>query len=151
MIYKYDFSISGGTFYPEKIISKIKGNFIVESCFSPIDKKSHNKEEEYGYGGISFWHPQKFSTEDSVIEYEKAFIEFIEKNYNTFIESGVDDLQIFIEIYFDGGQCNFEIFNRGLLKKLTNFGVSLPISVYVLKEEDIKKWEDEVKLVWESR
>ncbi|GEM_PF-5608933 len=31
MIYKYDLSISGDAFYPEKIIGNIRGNLNVES------------------------------------------------------------------------------------------------------------------------
>lgn len=150
MIFKYSFSISGDDFYPGKIISKIQGDFVVESYFNPTDIRAFGLPGAYGYGGISFWHPQKFSTEENIIEYEKGFIEFIEKNYQFFTENGVDDLQIFIEIYFDGGQCNFEVFNKELLKKLSNFGVSLPISLYVLKDEEIEKWENEIKLEWES-
>jgi len=150
MIYKYSFSISGVSFYPETILENIQGDFVIDSYFKPSDKKPINISEEYGYGGISFWHPQKFSTEDEIIKYEKSFIEFIEKNYSLFFDNGANDLEIFIEIYFDGGQCNFEIFNKNFLKKLGKFGVSLPISVYVLKNDEIQKWEEEVKLVWGS-
>jgi hypothetical protein len=150
MIYKYHFSISGDNLYPEQIISKIQGDFIIDSYFNPTNMKFENSPDEYGYGGVSFWHPKKFSTEETIIPYEKGFIEFIHENYSLFIENGVDDLQIFIEIYFDGGQCNFEIFNKELLKKLANFGVSLPISVYVLKDAEIQEWENEIKLAWEA-
>jgi hypothetical protein len=151
MIFKYDLTVSGDNFYPDKILSEIQGDFMVDSCFNPTDKKFIDNSVEYGYGGISFWHPQKFSTEDRIENYEKEFIEFIEKNYTLFVKNGVNGFVIFIEIYFDGGQCNFEIFNTELLKKLGTFGISLPISIYVLKTEEIQKWEDEIKLVWESR
>lgn len=151
MVFKYNFSVSGDGFYPEKIIDRIDGDFIVDSFFSPTDKKPVKNAEEYSYGGMSFWHSKKFSTEDTIIEYENAFIRFIEKNYHVFVENGATEFEIFIEIYFDGGQCNFEIFNKDLLKQIGDFRVSLPISVYLLKNEEIQKWEDEVKLVWESR
>lgn len=151
MIYKYDFSISGDNLYPEKIINKIQGDFIIMSFFSPSDKKPVNNAEEYGYGGMSFWHKKKFSTEGEILKYEKDFIEFIEKNHTLFVENGVSEFEIFIEIYFDGGQCNFEIFNKELLKQIGNFGVSLPISIYLLKSEEIQRWESEIKLKWGSR
>lgn len=150
MIFKYDFSVSGDDFYPEKIIDRIGGDFIIDSFFNPTDKRLYDLEGIYGYGGMSFWHPKKFSTEDSIIKFETDFVDFIEENYTLFIENGVTDFQIFIEVYFDGGQCNFEIFNKQLLKKIGNFEVSLPISVYVLKNKELQKWEDEVKLKWES-
>lgn len=151
MIYKYILSISGDNFYPDKILSKIESNFVVNSYFTPTDKKFTNSSDEYNYGSISFWHPQKFSTDESLTSYEREFVEFIEKNYSLFVENGVNDLEILIEIYFDGGQCNFEIFSKDLLKKLGFWGVSLPISIYILRDNEIQKWEDEIKLAWESR
>lgn len=149
MIYKYSISISGDEFHPEKIIKEIQGNFTVDSYFNPTDKKPINISEDYGYGSMSFGHPNKNSTEGEIIDYEKSFVEFIEKNYALFVKNGVNEFEIFLEIYFDGGQCNFEIFNKELLKKLGDIGVSLPISVYILKNEEIQKWEDEIRLIWE--
>lgn len=150
MIFKYYFSVSGDNLYPERIIERIQGDFVVDSYFSPTDRKPNNKNSEYGYGGVSLWHPYKFSTDDRILEYETAFVEFIEKNYNVFIENGASELQIFIEIYYEGGQCNFEVFNKNLLKKLAEFGVSIPISVYVIKEQELQNWENEIKLNWPS-
>jgi hypothetical protein len=150
MIYKYNFSISGDCFDPEKVIERIQGDFIIVSSFRPTDKKFLNSSEEYGYGNISFWHKRKFSTDGLRIQYENDFIEFIVKNHSLFIENGANEFDIFLEIYFDGGQCNFEIFNKELLKKLSNIGVSLPISVYVLKRQKFNKWENEIKLDWSS-
>jgi hypothetical protein len=151
MIYKYSLSISGEDFYPEKVLEKVQGSFVICSNFKPTDKKFTNSSDEYGYGGMSFWHPNKYSTEEQIIDYERGFIEFIEKNLNLFTENGAYEFEILIEIYFDGGQCNFEIFNNELLKKIGEFGISLPISVYVLKDEEIQKWEDEIKVAWEPR
>jgi hypothetical protein len=150
MIYKYNFSISGDCFDPEKVIERIQGDFIIVSSFRPTDKKFLNSFEEYGYGNLSFWHKRKFSTDDFLIKYENDFVEFIVKNHSLFVENGANEFEIFLEIYSDGGQCNFEIFNKELLGKLSNIGVSLPISVYVLKRREIKKWEAEIKLDWSS-
>lgn len=147
MIYKYQLSISGDTLYPEKIINKIKGDFIIDSYFSPTDIKPDNNK--YGCGEILFWHPKKFSTENNIIEYEKEFIKFIEKNSILFTEE-VNSVEIFIEIYYDGGQCNFEIFNKDLLKKLTNFGVSIPLSIYVMEEKEVIEWENQINSNWEN-
>lgn len=148
MIYKYSFSISGDNFSPEKILTKIHSDFIVDFYFNPTDKKFDNSPEEYGYGVMSFSHPKKYSTKDEIVAYERALIEFIETSHSLFTENGVNDFQIFMEIYFDGGQCNFEIFNKSLLQKLSSFKVSLPISVYILKEEEILEWENEIRADW---
>lgn len=148
MVFKYTFSISGDDLYPEKVLDKIQGDFIAVSHFSPTDKKFIDKDSEYGYGGISFWHPNKLATEDRIMDYEKAFVEFIENNYVLFFQNGGIDLDIYLEIYFDGGQCNFEVFDKGMLSKLAKLGVSLPISIYILKKKQLQKWENEISLLW---
>jgi hypothetical protein len=150
MIYKFSVSVSGDNFYPENVLKNILGDFVVESYFNPSDSKPINISEDYGYGIISFTHPKKYSTENEIIKYEKDFLEFIEKNYYSFVENGVDDIEIFLEVYFDGGQCNFEIFNKEALKKISSMGVSLPISIYLLSEDEIEKWENEISPEWES-
>lgn len=139
MVFKYNFSVSGDNFYPETILNNIQGNFIVDSYFNPTDKKFDNKPDEYGNGNLSFWHKNKLSTEVEIAKYEGDFVEFIEKNHLLFVENGVSELAIFLEIYFDGGQCNFEVFNKQLLKRIGDLRVTLPISVYLLKNEQIQK------------
>lgn len=148
MIYKYILSVSGDSFYPERTLGDIYGDFIIDSYFKPTDKKTVNNSEEYAYGSISFLHSKKFSTEYEILNYENDFIEFLKKNYSCFVKNGVTEFEIFMEVYFDGGQCNFEVFNKELLKSIGGFNVSLPISIYVLKKEEVKKWENEIKLIW---
>eukprot|EP01132_Coremiostelium_polycephalum_P001037 gene1037-1315_t len=132
---KTGFSIVGDNFWPEDIIDKIKGSLIVKSSFTPVSKTQFKKPAEaYGYGGITFWHPLSFSLEEHIAAYERTFVEFIEQNYDLFIENAVEELCLYIEAYYDGGQCNFEIFNKDLLQRLSRFNVSIPISVYVLKK-----------------
>ena len=147
MVYKYNFSISGDMFYPEKILDKIQGNFTIDSFFNPNDKITPNSNKEYGYGGISFYHPKKY-TVDFIKEYEEAFVEFIEINSKLFFDFGIEEMQIFIEIYYDGGQCNFEVFDKKMLSKLSFFEVSLPVSVYILEENEPQKWENEINREW---
>lgn len=53
-----------------------------------------------------------------------------------------------MELYYEIFQCNFEIFNKELLNRLAKYGVLLPISVYALKGEKIRDWEDEIRTSW---
>ncbi|MFD2904682.1 hypothetical protein [Sphingobacterium anhuiense] len=148
MIYKYYISVSGDNLIPEKFMGKITGDFIIDSHFKSTDKRDCDLDRTYDYGGISFWHPNKFSTGENILDYENDFVKFIEDNYRLFIENSATDFEIYMEIYSDGGQCNFEIFSKILLKKLAKYSVSLPISFYVLKIRQMKKWEKEVDMSW---
>lgn len=149
MIYKYSLSVSGDRFYPERILTNIQGDFIADSYFNPTDQKFENEPDEYGYSSLIFLHKNKCSTEDEIRKYEEDFIEFIKDNHILFIENGATEIEIFIEIYYDGGQCNFEIFNRELLKQIGDFEVALPVSIYPLTKEEIQQWKSEISWSWQ--
>jgi len=148
MIYKFILSISGDKFDLNAIFNIIEGNFIVESYFFASDKKFENRIDEYGYSSISFFHPLKYCIDDNIDKYEHSFIEFINQNISSFLMCGATDFDIYMEIYFDGQQCNFEIFNKEQLKKLAEYGFSLPISIYMLEDEYYSKWETEIRNLW---
>ena len=95
-----------------------------------------------------FWNMKNFSTEKYIEKYEKNFIDFLEKNYLLFTKNGANIFSLYIEVYYDGGQCNFEIFNKTLLKKITKLNVSIPVSVYTLSKEKLQEWADEIELNW---
>ncbi|AIL75221.1 hypothetical protein IX88_08540 [Acinetobacter baumannii] len=61
--------------------------------------------------------------------YEEDFIIFIEENYEKLFQQGIRSFDLFIEVYYVD-QCNFEILNSSRLKRLGQFDISIPISVY---------------------
>ncbi|MEO6176747.1 MAG: hypothetical protein ABIP27_16470 [Flavobacterium circumlabens] len=85
-------------------------------------------------------HPKIFGYLDNGLQYEDQFIKFFEINYSLFQDYGVDDFVFFIEVYYSGEQCNFEIFNNSMLFKLTKGSgkISIPVSVYHLEKKEIE-------------
>jgi len=148
MIFKITFSATGDLFSPSRILDKITGNFVVKSIHNPGEEKFPNRDDIYDFGTISYWHPKQFSTDDNVSDYENDFIQFITENQQIFRENLADDLSLYVEVYFDGGQCNFEIFSKSALTKLASASVSIPISVYVLDASELGNWEAEVVSAW---
>ena len=147
MIYKISLSIFGDKLEPGSIINSLLGDFTVESFNAPQDKKPQS-EDIYGFGSITFWHPNKFANSDRVAAYEKDFIRFLEDNYPLFAKYGADECEFFLEIYYDGGQCNFQIFDRNILKRLAKYKTSIPVSVYTLSVKEIEEWEKEIEQLW---
>jgi hypothetical protein len=148
MIYKITLSIAGDHFYPSSIVEHLLGSLQVIDVFDPGDKIEDDERKIYDYGNISFWHPRKFAVDSDITAYEQSFLDFLSDNYERFISNGADDFQLYLEAYFDGGQCNFEIFNKKSLKLLTNFDISIPISVYPLAPDAYKAWEEEILIEW---
>jgi len=141
LIFKITINISGDNLKPNKIFSLIEGNCIIASSYEKGDKILKNSKRIYEFGVISFWHPKKFGKQGEGIGYEKWFVDFIEQNYNIFIEYGCEDISLYIEVYnIINEQCNFEIFNKEMLKTLCNYNVSLPISIYQLNESEFNEF-----------
>jgi hypothetical protein len=149
MIYKITLSISGKKFHPNNIIGKISGDFSIESSIQPNDKIFADREDTHDFGGISFWHPKKFSLQETIQKYEIDFIEFIESNQALFLENGVEEFSFFYEVYYEkSNQCNFEIFSKELLKRVSLLDLSFPVSIYGLGKNELKKWVKEVEIDW---
>ena len=145
MIYKIILILSGMKFLPDSILNHIKGDFIIASKNNPQDK---NKGKDYEFGSISFFHPKKFVTETNLSSYEQWFVTFLVDNYKLFNSYGVEDFELYIEVYHVEEQCNFEIFDKELLQKLSHITISFPISVYSLKKNEFQQWVNEIDTEW---
>lgn len=145
MLLRITLSLLGENFKPEEIIPKFIGECIVSSSHYKGERFGRNLEKTCQGGAVSLWNPQKYEIPYHGEEYEEWFIVFIENNYQLFLKSGVEEIRLHFEVFTLYEQCNFEVFNNHLLKRLVRYNVSLPMSVYVLTEAemiDLKKSEN---------
>lgn len=126
MYRRYTVMILGDNFNPDDVIDKLDTDLVVNLVSRPNDLDADG--EVYGIGFLSLISKNEFS-EYPDEAYEKIFVDFYEKNYALLKQAGANDFRIFLDIYCFK-QCNFEIFNKRELKKLAQYNVSLPISVY---------------------
>ena len=128
LIFKITLSISGDRFCPTEALPFIPNKYVPES-FHDADDLTH--------GAIFYMHPQLFGILGEGVYYEDWFVELLERNFEVFNKYGAEDIELFIEVYYSADQCNFEIFNKAMLKRMSKFNVSYPISVYHLPENEI--------------
>jgi hypothetical protein len=149
MIYKIILSVSGENLNPKNIIRKLRSDFSVLSFNQPNDKIFANREDTYDFGQILFEHPKQFSNRETIQKYEIDFIEFIESNQALFLDNGVEEYCFYYEVYYaKGGQCNFEILSKELLKRVCHLDLSFPVSIYGLGKNELKKWIKEIEIDW---
>jgi len=141
-------NIYGDTFIASSIIDKIIGNIEVHNYWDPTDKRSDKENEIYGFGNIDIKPKIKYATGVSQIRYAKQFVKILEDNYVLIKNAGGDEVEIYIEAYYDGKQCNFQIFDNKILAEFAKYEVSLPISVYRLGVRKISAWEEEIEKDW---
>lgn len=148
MVFKFSMNIYGDTFIASSIIDKIIGNIEVHNYWDPTDKRSDKENEIYGFGNIDIKPKIKYATGVSQIRYAKQFVKILEDNYVLIKNAGGDEVEIYIEAYYDGKQCNFQIFDNKILAEFAKYEVSLPISVYRLGVRKISAWEEEIEKDW---
>jgi hypothetical protein len=149
MIFNFNLTIYGNSLLPENLKKSCKGNFEIVSSNSPDDFKKFNLDEKYGFGSMTYNHPNTNVTDNNISKYEEDFVDFINLNSEEFKKNKVEEITIFLNVYYSGSQCNFEIFDAKKLKKLAKFNISLPISVYKLSEKKYKVWEREINKKWD--
>lgn len=115
---------------------KLNLSTIQKMIKEPFDIVDSNKALEYKY--MSIEHPRKIGVEYDLQSYEKWYVNFIRNNYTTFKRYGVKEMNIFINVFYSG-QCNFEIFDKKLLALLSQYKISLPISIYALSNKELKE------------
>lgn len=125
MYMRFTIKVSGQKFDPKKILQQLVTNLIVDDYVEPIFYSEH----EYDYGEMYLLAKQEFSHEYPDDEYQNLFIDFFDKNHNNLVLAGATDFQIMLDIYYKD-QCNFEIFDKDILKKIAKYNICLPISVY---------------------
>lgn len=125
MFIRYTVMIFGEKFIPTQIDGLKLENMRI-SDMSDFSKEQH--------GCLCVSHIREFATYIDEA-YEDDIVSFIEWNYSRLIQAGADDFWVFMDIYYQD-QCNFEIFNKHRLGRLSRFNVSLPISVYAVDDED---------------
>ena len=131
-------NIYGDTFSAANFLSKISDPLIVFDSNEATDLKWDDKPDLYEFGSVSILNPKKVGMHDEhFCEYERWYVNFINKYYQTIKECGGTKLDLFLDVFFNG-QCNLEIFDRTMLSKLSVFDVAIPISIYHLTSEQIE-------------
>lgn len=110
-------------------------NFEAKNSISLLDIRNFDVIYEDDYKNhISFVHSRAI-VEYWDEEYEKSYLEFIEKNMEVMVSLGADDFDIFISVYkYELEQCNFEILSPAFFYYINKYKIRIPISVYTVDD-----------------
>jgi hypothetical protein len=127
----------GDNFSPKRFLGQLPNSFIVWNSHEATDLKWTNKTETYEFGSLSILAPTKIGIPEELMEYENWYIDFIELHKDLMDKNGVTEINLFIDVFHSGGQCNWEIFSRDGLRKIGRHGIAIPISFYSLTDDQI--------------
>jgi hypothetical protein len=126
----------GDSFSPKAFVGQLTDSLIVFRSNEATDLNT-NKTGTYGFGSLSILAPTKIGIPGQLAEYENWYIDFVERHKDLIDKNGVTELNLFIDVFYSGGQCNWEIFSREGLKKVGQYGIAIPISFYSLTDDQI--------------
>jgi hypothetical protein len=110
MIIKLTLSFEGIGVVPDEIIPELRGQYIIAKSYrvgESILIARHN--EIANIGVVRLWGPRKFIPSDDLLEDYQRWGRFLHLNEEYINGLKCDRIILFTEIYFDGGQCNFEV------------------------------------------
>lgn len=125
----------------KELIPKLKGKYHIWDMIFKGDISRWN--HIYEHSTIWFNNTPQFVELTDDYLYQEWYVDFVEKNYETFIDCGAEKIVIFTDVYMlEGSECHFELFNREQLKRLARYDVALPFSAYFLNEEQMTNWPE---------
>lgn len=134
LITKISLMLFGDDFSPKKLLPNLKGEYIISNMNEKSIKIDDNNSE-FDHGFLSILNPKQIALNHDQ-HYENWFGDFLGINHQNILEAGVDDIRLFTDVFYTK-QCNFEIFSKETLKKLTEFNIAIPISVYSVTNDEI--------------
>src|SRR5688500_3178831 len=134
-IIRISLDLYGDKFSPKKFLSEITDTVHVFNSTEPDDLNDKDPEGVYGFGSLSILSPQTYGLQYEMTDYENWYFDFIDKNKRTFDQHSITKINLFLDVFDNGGQLNFEIFSRDLLKKVALYNIAIPISFYRLTTE----------------
>ncbi len=83
-------------------------------------------------------------------------MDILEQHATLFVRHGAREVIFCLDIYYEGGQCAFEIFGMAGLRRInkivvgSDFELAFPVDINLMSEDKIKKWADELESQWDN-
>ena len=145
-IIRISLDLTGDKFSPKELLKALTDNVHIFYSNEPDDINERDPNGIFGFGSLTILCPKIYGLQYQMTAYENWYLDFIDNNKNLLDKNGVTEMSLYIEVFDNGGQLNFEIFSRELLKKVGQYDIAIPISYYRLTTEQIIEMLDETEI-----
>ncbi len=130
MIFVIKWELFGSNINSDNVLRFLKGKFSIDKELS-----SYSKDE------LFIQAPCKIGLEDELFEYFRWYVNFMKENYKLLESNGIEKINLFTDIFYEE-QCNFEFLDSDMIRDLSKYNVSFPISVYKISNESMSLLKD---------
>ncbi|KOS06910.1 hypothetical protein AM493_13375 [Flavobacterium akiainvivens] len=136
---KITLNLMGDSFSPKKLLSEIGNDAIVFESIEPDDANDKSETGVYGFGSLDLLSPMRYALHETLYsEYYPWYIDYVRRHIAQFRQQGVTEINLFIELFYNGThQLNLEIFSKEHFAQIAQYGISLPLSVYIVSNEQL--------------
>ncbi len=106
VLFRFSLTFFGDAFSPEPLVAGL------EAWGAAVDWSAENNEQAMPYLEVS--PPHQFSTQQNADNHLQWFIDVLDVHYPALRAAGVEQSVLFTDVYYEGGQCNMELFNPSL-------------------------------------
>lgn len=145
-IIRISLDLTGDKFSPKELMKELTDDVHIFYSNEPEDINDRDQNGIFGFGSLTILCPQIYGLQYKMTDYENWYLDFIDNNKKLLDKNGVTEMSIYIEVFDNGGQLNFEIFSRELLKKIGQYNIAIPISYYRLTTEQIIEMLNETEI-----
>ncbi len=143
----YSFNLSVGGDFPLEINLKNLEQRLKEEIDSDFFLESYVYEDVVSIF-LEFRHPIEYAYDEFFwLEYQRWFVERLEKNLATFNQFGFNDFTLWMNFYTviadknEGfPQCSFQVLDKDLSTRLFKHGVNAPFDVFVIDKLTAANW-----------
>jgi hypothetical protein len=138
VLFRFTLTFWGDAFAPEPFVAGLRAlGADVDWCADP------NEQASAPFLEVTPAHA--FSTQDHADHHLQWFIDVLDAHYPALRAAGVEQSVLFTAVYYEGGQCNMELFNPAFYACAHRCALATPLSAYQMTTADWMEMERECR------
>ena len=137
VLFRFTLTFYGEAFAPEPFVGAL------EALGAVVDWDVKNNEQATPYLEVLPAYP--FSTNSNADNHLQWFMAVLDAYYPALRAAGVEQSVLFTDVYYEGGQCNMELFNPAFYACAARCELATPLSAYKIPKKEWNKLERECR------
>jgi hypothetical protein len=137
VLFRFTLTFYGEAFAPEPFVAGLKAMGAV------VEWGADNNEHATPY--LEVLPAQPFSTNPNADNHLQWFIAVLDAHYPALRAAGVEQSVLFTDVYYEGGQCNMELFNPNFYSCASRCELATPLSAHKISQKEWNKLERECR------
>lgn len=137
VLFRFTLTFYGEAFAPEPFVA------MLEALGAVVDWSAENNEQRMPC--LTVLPARPFSTNPNADNHLQWFMDLLDAHYPTLRAAGVEESVLFTDVYYEGDQCNMELFNPAFYACAARCKLATPLSAYKIPEKAWNQMEQECR------